>query len=268
MLNHLISLADYFDQRGKSNHANVVDTFIVKAQSIHDLETEIHDDQPQRELVDPDPTDSKIPIDDDVFFDLNSPLGQLITSYMNNVFNVADEGTSGGAVSVKDINEIIDLAIRTNGQTLEVFPDMNSNPNPIYPVQFRSIIFQAREKVNQVFDPVGEFDSGSLVDLVEALYKNYEDTYLEDYMGLESSQSDFMGRDMGSSGKPSVTPQQIEDANRKQDAYETKMKNEQWFRDLERDGNPEAYKKRVERERQYIKEQSPEEWHDLLVPPE
>lgn len=196
MLQHLISLADHFDKNDKLSHANALDVFISRAQISNDEDTVILDPSYYESAPkDNDINDMKLPLNSGIMFDLESQLGLIILAYVNNAFKTADEGLRGGIVSVKDIRSIVDLAIRTNAETMEVFDSMDDNTNPIYPLQFRHILVQVINYVRSDYQPEGLFDHGTLRDLMETLYKNYEDKYLDDFMNLGGSHEDYMMKD-------------------------------------------------------------------------
>jgi len=279
MLNYLIQLSDYFDSNEMHKQANIVDGFIINAQRIDDEDTRIYQDQSIGHglkthfksligLNDPNPRDSKIPIGENVLLDLDShPLGNLIMEYTKNVYMVADKGSSSGSVEVKKINEIVDQGLRYNADTLQAYQSISDNPNPIYPIQFKVLLNNASRLLSQRFKGQSNLDYGAVKDLMDTLYDNYLETYMEDYMGIESTNEDYIGMDQGLKNKPTQpTQEQIDEANRIQNKHENNMYNQEYMLDLEREGNPARHKQRMDLYKQKIRDENPEEWHDILLP--
>jgi len=276
MLNDLIKLANYYDRNDMPNEANVIDTYIVRAQSMGDSrggptvhrpdaydETEVYQDAVANEFRD-------IPeISDKMVLDIgNNPIGKMIEEYVKNALLVSDEGSSTGRISVSDIRDVVDYALKYNSDTLETYTDMKSNPSPISPVSFKKVILSIALKLYKSSTAMGDYDVDTLMDLIDMLYKNYEEAYTEEYMGIESGDYQFINNE------PSVqnpdlklpTEEEMLGAHDLQDRHESRMKQEQWYDDLARENSPELHERRRKEHEDKMRSQYPEEWHDTLFP--
>jgi hypothetical protein len=203
---------------------------------------------------DPNPADENIPVGRGGFVSLyKHPLGIRLLDYIKTSFLVG-EGNPKEVVTQDMINEILKLAIRYNGETLELYESMDENPNPITIQQFKYLLKMVISFVVRTHGISDNLDQDTVNMLVKTLVDNYQDIYMLEYMKVKQTAEDFVGRDPGKHTPfHMLTPESQKYVDMKQE------KNERPVRELTEE--------ELIAEREKIKRIFPEKWHDQLLPP-
>lgn len=289
MIQDLVKLADYLDQKNMLREANVVDVFITRIAQIdpdfkatpnfsdptwHDDQTGNSQDSEPKKIENP---MGSIDLGNGVKIDLTQhPLGQKIINYMKKVFTASDSGTipeikdnpteMQELISSKDIYNLIQTAFKY-GENLEPYQGQGKNPTPLSPAQFRLVLFEAMRLYSRIYQTKGSLDGGEIRELVHNVYKHYEDSYIDDYLG-----EDYQVPYRTTSGEaPAVvpsnrelSPEQKADLWKRNDEMLYNDFNETWMEQVERDNNPELHRQKQDRLKNKLKGEYPEEMHSVL----
>jgi hypothetical protein len=208
MIKDLTKLANYLDDKELLREANIVDIFINRiaqvdfksnpnmAEPTWEDDGDTFDNIPNLNQKNDESFDvfekgmPKVKLHNGVQVDLeNHPLGKKILDYIKHTFHIADSGTeteqSKGLISVKDIDSIISTSFRYDDQFKNI--GKGKNNNPISPALMRDLLQESMRAYNHIFEPVGFLDGSEVRSSVHNLYKHYEDSYVEQYLGEEFS---------------------------------------------------------------------------------
>jgi len=211
MVEDLIKLADYLEKKDK-RASNIIDGFIGLTNKL--LRANYGTSKPS----------PAIDIGGDSPFNLLSKDGAKIISLVENAFRMVDDGAADGRIEVVLIRDIVNSLYCTHSKTVT---KSESCDEPLTPNQVAHILKETAKYVKSYYRPIGNFYHTEAGEYIISVYENYQDKYLDDYLKVEPSESNYKIPDQAfdNTPKPRIVggnnPDQV---NKNQDLHEMRMR--------------------------------------------